>query len=101
LFGIEQAKEFVIGSNSVLIRGKICVPYDVGLKMMILEERDKSRFSMHSLSMTKMYQNLKESLWWSSMKCDVTQFVATCVTDQKAKVKYHTLGRILQSLEIP
>ena len=41
-------------------QGRICVPNDAEVKKLILEEGHKSRLSLHP-SMTKMYQDLKET----------------------------------------
>jgi len=71
LLGLEQAKEFVMGSDGVLrFRGMVCVPDDVEVKRLILEKGHKSRFTLH-LGMTKMYQDLKETFWWQGMKKDM------------------------------
>ena len=52
-----------------------------------MEEGHKSRLSTHP-SMTKMYQDLKQSFWWNGMKTDVTDFVASCLVCQKAKIEH-------------
>jgi len=72
LLGSDQAKEFALGSDGVLrFRGRVCVPDDVDLRRLVLEEGHKSRFSLHP-GMTKMYQDLKENFWWQGMKKEVT-----------------------------
>jgi len=48
-----------------------------------------------------MYQDLKESFWWSGMKKEIAQYVGTCLTCQKAKVEHQRLGGLLQQLDIP
>ena len=59
LLGIEKVKDFVIGSDGVLrFRGRVCIPKDLEVKAMILEERHKSCFSMHP-GLTKMSHDLK------------------------------------------
>jgi len=35
------------------------------------------------------------------MKKDVAQYVATCLTCQKAKVEHYRPGRLLHSLDVP
>jgi len=101
LLGTEKAKDFVISGDGVLrFRGRVCIPEDTEVKSMILEEGHKSRFSMHP-DMTKMYQDLRESFWWSSMKQDVARFVSSCLTCQKAKAEHQRAGGMLQQLEIP
>ena len=70
------------------------------MKRLILEEGHKSRLNLHP-SMTRMYQDLKETFWWQGMKKDVSQFVSACLTCQKAKVEHWRPGEILQPLDIP
>ena len=88
LLGSDEAKELALGSDGVLrFRGKVCVPKDVEVRRLILEEGHKSHLSLHP-RMTKMYQDLKETFWWQGMKKDVAQFVSVCLTCQKAKVEH-------------
>jgi len=99
LLGSDQAKEFPLGSDGVLrFRGRVCVPDDVELRKLVLEEGHKSRLSLH-LGMTKMYQDLKENFWWQGMKKEVAQFVSACLTYQKAKVEHQKPGGTLQPLD--
>ena len=97
--GSEETRDFALGNDDILrFQGRICLPNDAEVKKLILEERHKSRLSLHP-SMTKMYQDLKENLWWQGMKEDVAQFVSACLTCQKAKVEHQRPGGILQPLE--
>lgn len=70
---------------------RICVPDDVDLKRMILEESHRSNLSIHPRA-TKMYQDLKRLFWWSGMKREVAQFVYACLTCQKSKVNTPKTG---------
>ena len=71
LLGSDQANEYALGDDGVLrFRGRICVPNDAEVRRLILEEGHKSRLSLYP-SMTKMYQDLKETFWWQGMKKDV------------------------------
>jgi len=98
--GSDEAKDFVLGNGGILrFQSRICIPDDVEVKRLILEEGHKSRLSLHP-GMTKMYQDLKESFWWQGMKKDVAQFVTAYLTYQKAKVEHQRPGGILQPLEI-
>jgi len=63
------------------------IPAKSDLRKFILEEGLKSHLSIHP-GMTKMYKDLKELLWWSVMKRDVTEFVLACLVCQKAKVEH-------------
>jgi len=50
-----------LGADGLLrFKGRLCIPADVELKRMILEEGHKSHLSLHP-GMTTMYQELKES----------------------------------------
>ena len=70
------------------------------LKKRIIEECHKIHHSIHS-SMTKMYKDLKESLWWNGMKTNVADFVASCLMCQKAKIEHQRSRGTLQPLDIP
>jgi hypothetical protein len=50
----------------------LVVPVDLEIKKIILDEAHRSKFSVHPGS-TKMYQDLKQNFWWSSMKVDVAK----------------------------
>jgi len=59
--GSDEARDFALGDDGILqFQGRVCVPDDVEVKKLILEERHKSRLSLHP-GMTKMYQDLKET----------------------------------------
>jgi len=95
LLGSDEAKDFALGSDGVLIfQGKVSVLDDVEVKKLILEEGHKSRLSLHP-DMTKMYQDIKETFWWQGMKKDITQFVSAYLTCQKAKAEHQRHGGIL------
>ena len=78
----------------------MCVPWGPRLRKRILEEGHKSRLSIHP-GMTKMYKDLKDSFWWTGMKTDVVDFVASCLVCQKAKIEHQRSGGTLEPLEIP
>jgi hypothetical protein len=48
-----------------------------------------------------MYQDLKLKFWWPGMKKQVAEYVASCLTCQKAKVEHQRPAGMLQSLDIP
>ena len=86
--GSDEAKDFAMGDDGILrFQGRVCVSDNVEVKKLILGEGHKSRLSLNP-SMTKMYQDLKETFWWQGMKKDVVQFVSACLTCQKAKVEH-------------
>jgi len=53
--GFDEARDFTLGNDDILrFQGRICVPDDVEVKKLILEDGHKSCLSLH-LGMTKMY----------------------------------------------
>jgi len=59
--GSGEAKDFALGNDDMLrFQGRVCVPDDIEVKRLILEERHKSRLSLHP-DMTKIYQDLRET----------------------------------------
>src|ERR1051325_7148683 len=103
LVGIGQieSEDFKLDAQGVLrFRDRICIPDDVDLKRMILEESHRSNLSIHP-GATKMYQDLRKLFWWSGMKREVAQFVYACLTCQKSKVEHQKSAGLMQPLEIP
>jgi len=95
LLGTNQTKDLMMVEDGIMrFNGRIFIHANEELKRMILEEGHKSHLSLH-LSINKMYQDLKEFFWWSGMKKEITQYVVTCLTCQKAKVEYKKPGGFL------
>nr|KYP62559.1 Retrotransposable element Tf2 [Cajanus cajan] len=100
LLGTEKEVGFELGRDRILrFKGRICLPHDSELKKAVLEEGYKSILSIHP-GMTKMYQDLKKTFWWSGMKRDIAEYVAACLTCQKAKVEHQKPSGLLQMMEI-
>jgi len=70
------------------------------LKRIILDGGHKSKLSIHP-GATKMYQDLKQRFWWPGMNKQVAEYVASCLTCQKAKVEHQKPAGFLQSLDVP
>nr|KYP39816.1 Transposon Ty3-I Gag-Pol polyprotein [Cajanus cajan] len=101
LLGTEKAGGFELGGDGILrFKGRICLPQDAELKRAVLEKGHKSRLSIHP-GMTKMYQDLKKTFWWSGMKREIAKYVAACLTCQKAKVEHQKPSGLMQQMEIP
>ncbi|KAK2362674.1 hypothetical protein QL285_087716 [Trifolium repens] len=97
----ETNRDFKVGPDNILrCNGRVCVPDAMNLRNTILGEAHKSKLSMHP-GATKMYQDLRQDFWWPGMKRDVAEFVASCLTCQKAKIEHQRPAGILQSLDIP
>src|ERR1044072_709367 len=96
-----KAPEFTVGNDDILrCQGRVCVPKDAEMRKLILDEGHRSRLSLHP-GATKMYQDLKIHFWWPGMKKQVAEYVAACLTRQKAKVEHHKPAGKLQSLDVP
>ena len=51
-------------------------------------------------AITKMYQDLKVSYWWSGMKIDLSEFVTKCMVCQKVKAEHQVPLGLLQPIRI-
>ena len=99
--GTEKRKDFRMGRDGIVrFRERVCVPRSRVLRKMLLDEGHKSRLSIHP-SMTKMYKDLKATFWWTGMKTDVADYVASCLVLQKAKIDHQRPGGTLEPLDIP
>ncbi|KAK2420476.1 hypothetical protein QL285_031201 [Trifolium repens] len=97
----ETNRDFKVGSDNILrCQGRVCVPDAMNLRNTILGEAHKSKLSIHP-GATKMYQDLRHDFWWPGMKKDVAEYVASCLTCQKAKIEHQRPAGMLQSLDIP
>jgi len=65
-----------------------------------MEEAHSSRYSIHPGS-TKMYRDLRDVYWWSSMKKGIGKFVAKCSNCQQVKVEHQRPDGMAQNIEIP
>ena len=99
--GTEKRKDFRMGKNGILcFRERVCAPKSRVLRKMLLDEGHKSPLRIH-LGMTKMYKDLKATFWWTSMKTNVADYVASCLVCQKAKIEHQRPGSTLEPLDIP
>ncbi|KAK2388470.1 hypothetical protein QL285_062153 [Trifolium repens] len=97
----ETNRDFKVGPDNILrCQGRVCVPDAMNLRNTILGEAHKSKLSIHP-GATKMYQDLRHDFWWPGMKKDVAEYVASCLTCQKAKIEHQRPAGMLQSLDIP
>src|ERR1044072_3103510 len=83
-----KAPEFTVGNDDILrCKGRVCVPKDAEVRKFILDEGNRGRVCLQQ-GATKMYQDLKIHFWWRGMKKQVAEYVASCLTCQKAKVEH-------------
>ncbi|KAK4400674.1 Transposon Tf2-11 polyprotein [Sesamum angolense] len=85
----------------VMVNGeRVGVPDVDGLRKKILQEAHNAPYAMHP-GTTKMYRNLKPYYWWQTMKKDVAEFVAKCMTCQQVKAEHQAPAGKLRPLSIP
>ncbi|KAL0416543.1 UNVERIFIED_CONTAM: Transposon Tf2-12 polyprotein [Sesamum latifolium] len=66
---------------------RMCVPNVEELRTEIMHEAHYAPYAMHPGS-TKMYRDLRPYYWWPTMKKDVAEFVAKCLTCQQVKAEH-------------
>jgi len=49
----------------------------------------------------KAFDGLKKLFWWSGLKCDVAQFVYSCLIYQKLKIEHQKLDGLMTPLDEP
>jgi len=99
--GIKKGKDYRMGKDGILhFQERVCVLRNPILRKMLLDERHKSRPSIHP-GMTKMYKDLKATFWWTGMKIDMADYVASCFVCQKAKIEHQRSSGTLEPLNIP
>ncbi|KAL2236318.1 UNVERIFIED_CONTAM: Retrovirus-related Pol polyprotein from transposon opus [Sesamum indicum] len=92
---------FSIRIDGVIVNGgRVCVPDTDGLRERILREAHNAPYAMH-LGTKKMYRNLRPYYWWQTMKKDVAEFVANCMTCQQVKAEHQAPAGKLRPLSIP
>ncbi|KAA3477770.1 DNA/RNA polymerases superfamily protein [Gossypium australe] len=92
---------YQIRSNDCLMfRDRICIPKNSKLIQKILHEAQSGCLSVHPGS-TKMYNDLKQMYWWSSMKRDISEFVSRCLVCQQVKAEHQVPSGLLQPMMIP
>ena len=93
--------DFILLDDGILrFRTRLCVSNDGDLRRELLEEVHCSRLAIHPRG-TKMYKDLRQNYWWSSMERDIAQFMARRLVCQEVKVEHQRPARSLQPLSIP
>ena len=57
------------------------------LRQLILKEAHESPLTIHPGS-TKMYQDLRQRFWWTRMKREIAQYIASCDVCRCVKAKH-------------
>ncbi|KAL2240852.1 UNVERIFIED_CONTAM: Transposon Ty3-I Gag-Pol polyprotein, partial [Sesamum indicum] len=69
------------------------------LRMEIMHEAHYAPYAIHPGS-TKMYRDLRPYYWWPTMKKNVAEFIAKCLTCQQVKAEHQALAGKLHPLTI-
>ncbi|GJY63874.1 putative reverse transcriptase domain-containing protein [Tanacetum coccineum] len=86
LHGLDQQMERK-GDESLYFMDRIWVPLVGGVRIVIMDEAHKSRYSVHP-GADKMYYDLRDMYWWSGMKRDIATYVSECLTCAKVKAEH-------------
>ena len=87
-------------SGSIWFRDRLLVPDQKEIKNAIMKEAHESAYSIHPGS-TKMYNDLRDSFWWSSMKREIAEYVSQCDVCRRVKAEHQKPAGLLQPLKIP
>nr|GEV94311.1 putative reverse transcriptase domain-containing protein [Tanacetum cinerariifolium] len=86
LHGLDQQMERK-DDGSLYFMDRIWVPLVRDVRMIILNEPHKSRYSMHP-GTDKIYHDLRDMYWWPGMKRDIAIYVSKCLTCAKVKAEH-------------
>ncbi|GJZ70757.1 putative reverse transcriptase domain-containing protein [Tanacetum coccineum] len=84
--------------ESLYFMDRIWVPLVGDVRMVILNEAYKSKYSVHP-GADKMYHDLRDMYWWPGMKRDIAIYVSKCLTYAKVKAEHQRPSGLLQQPE--
>ncbi|GJZ77557.1 putative reverse transcriptase domain-containing protein [Tanacetum coccineum] len=99
LHGLDQQMERK-KNGSLYFMDRIWVPLVGDVRMVILDEAHKSKYSVHP-GADKMYHDLRDMYWWPGMKRDIATYISKCLTFAKVKAEHQRPSGLLQQPEIP
>ncbi|GKE81528.1 putative reverse transcriptase domain-containing protein, partial [Tanacetum coccineum] len=99
LHGLDQQIERK-EDGSLYFMDRISAPLVGDVRMVILNEAQKSRYSVHP-GADKMYHDLRDMYWWPGIKRDIAIYVSKCLTYAKVKAEHQRPSGLLQQPEIP
>ncbi|GJS30942.1 putative reverse transcriptase domain-containing protein [Tanacetum coccineum] len=86
--------------ESLYFMDRICVPLVGDMRMIILNEAHKSKYSVHP-GADKMYHDLRDMYWWPGMKRDIAIYVNKCLTCAKVKAEHQRPSSLLLYTRVP
>ncbi|GJY20209.1 putative reverse transcriptase domain-containing protein [Tanacetum coccineum] len=93
LHGLDQQMERK-EDGSLYFMDRIWVPLVGDMRMVILDEAHKSKYSVHP-GADKMYHDLRDMYWWPRMKRDIATYVSKCLTCVKVKAEHQRPSGLL------
>jgi hypothetical protein len=98
---VPRYEGYSLDSDGLLrFRGRIYVPPNDELRMLILSEAHRAVYMAHP-GVTKMRADLKPLFFWKGMKADIVNFVARCLECQQVKAEHRHPAGLLQPHAIP
>ncbi|GKB20559.1 putative reverse transcriptase domain-containing protein [Tanacetum coccineum] len=73
--------------GTLCFNGRSWLPCYGNLRIVIMHESHKSKYSIHPGS-DKMYQHMKKLYWWPNMKANIATYVSKCLTCAKVKAEH-------------
>ncbi|GKC20804.1 putative reverse transcriptase domain-containing protein [Tanacetum coccineum] len=95
LHGLDQQMERK-EDRSLYFIDRIWVPFVGGVRMIIMDEAHKTRYSVHP-GADKMYHDLQDMYWWPGMKRDIATYVSKCLTYSKVKAEHQRPSGLTKS----
>ncbi|GKA84403.1 putative reverse transcriptase domain-containing protein [Tanacetum coccineum] len=99
----EKVKKEKLGpraDGTLCFNGRSWLPCYGDLRIVIMHESHKSKYSIHPGS-DKMYQDMKKLYWWPNMKADITTYVSKCLTCAKVNAEHQRPSGLLVQPKIP
>ncbi|GJR77908.1 putative reverse transcriptase domain-containing protein [Tanacetum coccineum] len=86
--------------GTLCLNGRSWLPCYGDLRIVIMHESHKSKYSIHPGS-DKMYQDMKKLYWWPNMKANIATYVSKCLTCARVKAKHKRPSGLFVQPEIP
>ncbi|GJU91832.1 putative reverse transcriptase domain-containing protein [Tanacetum coccineum] len=86
--------------GTICFNGRSWLPCCGDLRIVIMHESHKSKYSIH-LGSDKMYQDMKKLYWWPNMKANIATYVSKCLTCAKVKAEHQRPSGLLVQPDIP
>ncbi|GJW23120.1 reverse transcriptase domain-containing protein [Tanacetum coccineum] len=87
-------------NGSLYFLDRIWVPLVGDVRITIMDEAHKSKYSVHPRA-DKMYYDLRDMYWWPGMKRDIATYFSKCLTCSKVKAEHQRPSSLLQQPKIP